>query len=39
MLTNVLSIVIPGGPIGSGEENNVWPFCTSPVYAIFNLMF
>lgn len=39
MLTNILGIVIPGGPVGSGEENPVWPFCTSPVFAIFNLMF
>ena len=39
MLTNVLGIVIPTGPIGNGNENNVWPFCSSPVFAIFNLMF
>lgn len=39
MLTNILGIVIPGGPVGSGEEGTVWPFCTSPVFAIFNLMF
>jgi len=39
MLTNILDVVIPGGPFGSDEENPVWPFCTSPVFAIFNLMF
>ena len=39
MLSNVLGIVIPNGPIGSGDENPVWPFATSPVFAIFNLMF
>ena len=39
MLTNVLGIVIPGTPVGSGGENLVWPFCTSPVFAIFNLLF
>ena len=39
MLTNILGIVIPGGPTGSGDEGTVWPFCTSPVFAIFNLMF
>lgn len=39
MLTNILGIVIPSGPFGSGDENTVWPFCTSPVFAIFNLMF
>ena len=39
MLTNVLGIVIPTGPIGTGDENTVWPFCSSPVFAIFNLMF
>ena len=39
MLTNVLGLMLPGGPIGVGEENPVWPFCTSPVFAIFNLMF
>lgn len=39
MLTNVLGIVIPGAPGGMGNENPVWPFCTSPVFAIFNLLF
>ena len=39
MLTNVLGIVIPGAPVGTGGENLVWPFCTSPVFAIFNLLF
>ena len=39
MLTNVLGIVIPGNPIGSGDENPTWPFISSPVFAIFNLMF
>ena len=40
MLTNVLGIVIPNNPIGgNGDENPVWPFCSSPVFAIFNLMF
>lgn len=39
MLTNILGIVIPGTPIGVPEENPVWPFCSSPVFAIFNLMF
>ena len=40
MLTNILGIVIPGNPIGGDDdENPVWPFCSSPVFAIFNLMF
>lgn len=39
MLTNILGIIIPSGPTGTGEEGSVWPFCTSPVFAIFNLMF
>ena len=39
MLSNVLGIVIPGGPIGTGAENPAWPFCTTPVFAIFNLLF
>ena len=39
MLTNILDVVIPGGPFGSDEENPVWPFCTSPVFAIFNWLF
>ena len=39
MLTNILGIVIPGGPFGGEEECPVWPFASSPVFAIFNLMF
>ena len=39
MLTNVLAIVRPGDPIGSAHENPGWPFCTSPVFAIFNWLF
>ena len=39
MLTNIMTIVIPGAPVGVGDENPVWPFCSSPVFAIFNLMF
>lgn len=39
MLTNILDVVIPGGPVGAEEENPVWPFCTCPIFAIFNLMF
>ena len=39
MLTNLLSIVQPGDPFGSGGENAAWPFCTSPVFAIFNWLF
>lgn len=39
MLTNVLGIIKPSGPIGTPDENPVWPFCTSPVFAIFNWLF
>ena len=39
MLTNILTIVIPGDPYGSPGEQPVWPFCTSPVFAIFNWLF
>ena len=39
MLTNVLAIVKPGTAVGTPVENPVWPFCTSPVFAIFNWLF
>lgn len=39
MLTNLLTIVKPGDPFGTGEENPGWPFCTCPVFAIFNWLF
>lgn len=39
MLTNLLTIVIPSDPFGIGGENPAWPFCTSPVFAIFNWLF
>ena len=39
MLTNILTIVRPGDPIGSVTENPGWPFCSSPVFAIFNWLF
>lgn len=40
MLSNVLTIVIPGDPIGPGDgENPGWPFITSPVFAMFNWLF
>ena len=39
MLTNLLAIVPPFDPIGPGGENETWPFCTSPVFAIFNWLF
>lgn len=39
MLTNVLTIVKPGDPWGNSGEAPVWPFCTAPVFAIFNWLF
>ena len=39
MLTNILTIVKPGDPVGGGSENSGWPFTTSPVFAIFNWLF
>ena len=39
MLTNILTIVKPGEPFGSPTENPGWPFCSSPVFAIFNWLF
>jgi len=39
MLTNILTIVIPGDPFGAPGEHPVWPFCSSPVFAIFNWLF
>ncbi len=39
MLTNVLTIVKPGDPWGTGGENPAWPFCSAPVFAIFNWLF
>ena len=39
MLTNLLAIIPPFDPIGDNGENATWPFCTSPVFAIFNWLF
>ena len=39
MLTNLLAIIPPFDPIGNDGENATWPFCTSPVFAIFNWLF
>ena len=39
MLTNVLTIVRPGDPLGAAGENPGWPLCSCPVFAVFNWLF